>query len=459
MDNQFEATVRSALSGGVEAQRLLEVIVESGHDAPGMAIRLFRTSADEAVRHMCATVILSTARRGSLPPNVWEECLELAGSFAPSAASTLLFSSLASAAARTTEEAACLVLCSRAAAAGRAGRPDLSVTMLVTIAEEIERHFAASKSAQTLSLKYTLRANAPALLVVNRKELTRALGAGDAPAAARAVACLGRWCMAFEVPFSDMGAGGNAGVEELAGLLVSCLGAATAPLPLQGSPDGVGELLEATADLLEALAVQGRSQGEPWPEGIIALLATASAAAASQVLDSIGGDHPRCVAVLRCAACVATVSKAWTRRGAPPALELLGVLLRGSALWRRGGAWSSSDGALVRSSVVCLEVWKRLDHPSPTFGQHPVIASGQVFRRLVSAMLELQAAGLIPEQVVTETDLASAKRSFVRTFSKAASEGSPGSYLSWIGCGRVQGGVSACDGADGLAHRLPVDIG
>ena len=81
------------------------------------------------------------------------------------------------------------------------------------------------------------------------------------------------------------------------------------------------------------------------------------------------------------------------------------------------------------------------------------------FIESISAMLELQAAGLIPgPPVVAAADLRTAKASFAATFGSTKA-GSQSGYLSWVGCGRVIDGKSACDGSGGSAHRVPTDIG
>lgn len=71
----------------------------------------------------------------------------------------------------------------------------------------------------------------------------------------------------------------------------------------------------------------------------------------------------------------------------------------------------------------------------------------------MDAMLELQAAHLLPESVVTSEDLVTARAAFVATFASSHS------YISWVGCDRVVDGLSACTGPEGFKFRRPVDIG
>lgn len=74
------------------------------------------------------------------------------------------------------------------------------------------------------------------------------------------------------------------------------------------------------------------------------------------------------------------------------------------------------------------------------------------FIESISAMLELQAAGLTSDtKLVSLADLLSAKSAFVSTFA------SNGSYLSWIGCDRVSGSHSDCSGPEKTYER-PVNI-
>ena len=107
------------------------------------------------------------------------------------------------------------------------------------------------------------------------------------------------------------------------------------------------------------------------------------------------------------------------------------------------------------------------------------------FLKSIEAMLELQDSGLVVEQTVTATDLATSKASFRRTFSRlsAPSTRPPsaallqhrstelGEYVSWIGCDRVaatnEGMVAACGSSDSVLSSTaelqdglqPVSIG
>ena len=47
----------------------------------------------------------------------------------------------------------------------------------------------------------------------------------------------------------------------------------------------------------------------------------------------------------------------------------------------------------------------------------------------------------------------------MRAFATNKAAVAAGGYLSWIGCGRVQGGKSDCAGPTGAVHLVPVNIG
>ena len=101
------------------------------------------------------------------------------------------------------------------------------------------------------------------------------------------------------------------------------------------------------------------------------------------------------------------------------------------------------------------------------------------FLKSIEAMLELQGSGLVVEQTVTATDLATAKASFLRTFSRLTAPSPPaalvqhrstelGAFVSWIGCDRVaatdEGMVADCGSSDSDLADLqgglqPVSIG
>jgi hypothetical protein len=80
--------------------------------------------------------------------------------------------------------------------------------------------------------------------------------------------------------------------------------------------------------------------------------------------------------------------------------------------------------------------------------------------RMVESMhslLELQDAGLVPRQVLTNEDLAKTKRAYVEVFGiRDHLPSRAGSYHSWIGCNAVGAdGMSACGDDTGAFANNP----
>ena len=147
-----------------------------------------------------------------------------------------------------------------------------------------------------------------------------------------------------------------------------------------------------------------------------------------------------------------------------PVLPTLGQRVVAAMTWQLGFSLTTDRPGVMK---IPEANWRGVgrDDVGASSAMWDLIRSGYLdawlnvrFLESMSATIEMQRAGLV-ETVLSTADLDSVKKSFVRVFGKdAESKGEEPSYLSWIGCDRVLGEGSSCDGVGGGAGLVPVDI-